>query len=253
MKTSIVMNINYQIKGEGRAIVLLHGWGGSSASLEKLQDFLAGAGFKVINLDLPGFGESDIPTKPLKLEDYVEYLAQTLTALKLEKPVLLGHSFGGKISMLYAKTYPNKISSLILVNASGIKPNNELKKNTLYYPTKVFGSVFDLPLLKQIKPLIRKLYYKLVVGEHDYVKSGPMQETMKNIIARDLDDELKDIKTPTLVIWGEKDKDTPLWQGQKLATEINDARLEVVADATHGLPLHRPDIVANLTTSFLGH
>lgn len=244
------MRINYTTKGQGKTVVLLHGWGGSSESLEKLAEELAG-NYQVVNIDLPGFGKSDVPQTPLKVEDYVEYLKEFLEQMKLRKVTLVGHSFGGKVIMLFATKYPKFLESIILINASGLKPKNSLKKTLFIVPTKVLGSIFKLPLLKQLAPTLRNIYYKLVVRERDYLNAGPMKETLKVVVNQHFDQQVIKITTPTLLIWGEKDTQTPLWMAKALAKKIQGARLEIVKGATHGLPLKQPGIVANLIKLFL--
>jgi pimeloyl-ACP methyl ester carboxylesterase len=246
------MNINYSQKGTGPDIVLLHGWGGSINSLAKIQDILVENGFRVTNFDLPGFGSSDKPNNPANTDYYVEFLHKMLKLLKIVKPILIGHSFGGQISLNYVIKYPKIAAHLILINSAGIKQSNQAKRKIFLAPTKFFGKVFSLPILNIIEPIIKKLYYILIVGERDYLNAqGVMKETMKIVIREYADDRLSTIATPTLIIWGEKDKDTPLQQAHTLAKKIKGSRLEIVKDATHGLPLHLPEVVVQLIINYL--
>lgn len=249
------MKVNYSVKGEkkGLKVILLHGWGGSINSLALLQDALVEKGYEVYNMDLPGFGESQDLSQPMSLEDYTSYIARFIKELKLEKAVLVGHSFGGKIAMTVGINNPELISGLVLINASGIKPQNSLKKVAYLIPSKLFGLIFKLPVLNIFYSVVRKIYYKLLVREQDYFKASPVQQkTMQNVVNTHLDNKVSRINSPTLIIWGSQDKQTPLWQGRKLATLIPNSRLEIVDEATHGLPLKQPAVVANLISMFLG-
>lgn len=231
--------------------MLMHGWGGSSKSLEGLQRQLAGMGFQVFNIDLPGFGESTLPKESLVLDDYVDFIRELIEKLNIYKPVLIGHSFGGKIALAFAIKYPGVASKLVLVAASGIYPKNSVKKSFMYLVAKILGAPFKLPPLSLVKPMARRLFYKLIVGEQDYLKSAGLTETFKNIISEHLNDKLKLIQTDSLLIWGTNDSYTPLWQGEEMARLIKGSRLEVVQDATHSLPLTKPDLVAKIIYTFL--
>ncbi|HLD03946.1 MAG TPA: alpha/beta hydrolase [Candidatus Dojkabacteria bacterium] len=245
------MKINYTVKGDGPPIILMHGWGGSSASLEPLQEQLAGKGFQVFNFDLPGFGQSEMLKKVMDLSDYVEFLHAFLERMNIYKPVLVGHSFGGKIAVAFAAKYGDKLARLVIIDASGINPKIEKKQRRLQRTAKFFGKVFNLPGLHFTKPLARKLFYKTIVKESDYLKAGKLKETFKNIVKEHVDLLLSKINMETLVIWGEKDGITPLWQGKKLAQGIRNARLEVIENATHNLPLVMPELVAKIISLFI--
>jgi pimeloyl-ACP methyl ester carboxylesterase len=194
------MRINYTVKGDGPTVILLHGWGGSSKSLLNLQLRLAEMGFQAFCIDLPGFGESSKPDRALVLDDYVEYLNELIEKLNIYKPVLIGHSFGGKVAMAFAIKYRNLPSKLILINSSGVNPRNERKTGFFRTVSKFFGAVFSLPGFRPVKPLFRKLFYKLVVRESDYLEANELRETLKNILREHLDAKLTLIKTETLLI-----------------------------------------------------
>lgn len=245
------MELNYSKKGEGPAIMLLHGWGGSITSLEKLQTLLADQGYQVFNFDLPGFGANSSLEKAMTLDDYVEFLSNFLKENQIFKPVLVGHSFGGKLAAAFASKHQDQLSKLVLINASGLNPRNSTKKKLMLIPAKVFGGFFSLPGINLAKPLARKLFYKFIVRERDYVSSNGLKETFLNVVNEHLDTRLVKIKAPTLLIWGEKDTYTPLWMGEKMAELIPNSRLEVVAEAKHILPKAAPEIVAKIIHAYL--
>jgi pimeloyl-ACP methyl ester carboxylesterase len=245
-------DLNFLAKGEGTPVVLLHGWGGSLNSLTGLQDIIVEhGGYRVFNLDLPGFGQSQLPEKVLTLDDYVEIIAGFIKKENLFKPVLVGHSFGGKLSAALAVTYPELVGGLVLIDASGINPHNSRRKSLFLIPAKVFGSVFSIPGLNLIKPAARSFFYKHLVRERDYLDSQNLRQTFLNIVNTHLDKVLGKIKTPTLLIWGEDDTLTPLWMGEKMAELIPDSRLEVVAGKKHILPKTSPEIVAKIILAYL--
>jgi len=90
-------NINYIQYGSGNDIVLLHGWGQNIEMMEPLaKNFKEN---RITILDFPGFGKSEEPLSPLTIYDYIEILRELLTTLKIENPILIGHSFGGRVAI----------------------------------------------------------------------------------------------------------------------------------------------------------
>lgn len=248
------MLLNYTVKGQGnKNLILLHGWGGSLDSLAPLQDeLIITKEFRVYNVEWPGFGSSKFSgNQEVSFNDYVEALIRFIKSEKILKPTLVGHSFGGKVALGLSLMQPELISSMILVNSSGIKPKNSIKRSFFLVTSKVLGIFFNLPGLRKIKPLVRKFYYKIFVREVDYLTSGNMKEILKNVLEVNFDTLLPKIKINTLIIWGEKDTQTPLWMGQTLAKGIKNAKIEIVKNTKHNLPLINPEIVATLIRLYL--
>lgn len=237
------LEIEYEQIGKGHDVLLLHGWGGNIQSLKGVQELLAARKYRVTNISLPGFGNSEAPKGAWDLKDYVLFLEELILTLKLKRATVVGHSFGGKVSIKLAAECPDLISKLVLVNSSGIKPKNSLKKSVFGVFSKVFGPI--------IPKKLKSLGYRYVVGETDYINSGVLKETFKKIVNQHVDDDATQIATPTFIIWSEKDTYVPLWMGKRLNLLIPDSLLEVVEGATHGLPLTDPQKVSSLIDNFL--
>ncbi len=243
------LKIEYSQMGEGEDLLLLHGWGGSIESLKGLQNELSKK-YKVTNISLPGFGQSEAPKISWSLKDYSLFLEELILELKLKRPILAGHSYGGKISIKLALEFPELISKLILINTSGIKPKNTLKKTIFGLGSKV-AKVLGSPLPTRIKNKIKELGYRYIVREHDYLKSGSLKETFKKIVNEHYFEELKTIKIPTLIIWSEKDSYVPVWMGVKMRNLIPNSKFIMVENQTHGLPIKNPKLVAEFIISYL--
>lgn len=198
------LSINYQIYGKGQPLILLHGWGVNFHTFDYLIDYLKD-NFTIFAIDLPGFGKSDEPKKPYNLIDYVNCINNFIIELQIDSPIVLGHSFGGRIAIKLVATKNTKISKLILVDSAGIKKRRTLEMN-----------------LKILKYKFLKKYYKLkkdatkynqlikVNGSPDFVNaSNVMKGTMTKVIKEDLRKYIKKIKNETLIIWGKDDKETP--------------------------------------------
>lgn len=229
------MRTNVQITGNGEPVLLLHGWGAQIESfapvifaLEKYR--------RVVALDLPGFGKSGFPEEAWTVDDYMEFVLSFMQAVDLKKADILCHSFGGRIAILLAAKHPEMAGRIVFVDSAGVRPRRTLR----YY-----AKVYSYKLAKRIaKHKGISSFFKAVgldaekkfknAGSTDY-KNLPecMKKTFVNVVNEDLSIYLKDIKSPSLLIWGADDADTPLWQAQKMEREIPDAGLVVLEDAGH--------------------
>ena len=246
------MKINYTVKGQNRALILMHGWGGSSSSMDALQKDLAQKGFLVFNLDLPGFGKTPLNKSVMDMNDYRDAIVEFMETKNIYQPVLIGHSFGGKLAIKLALDKPELISRIVLMSASGVKPLNDIKRS-MFSKISSFGKrIFSSKNLKNLYNPVRKFYYYYIVRERDYFDAGQkLQKTFIKINDEYYDDFLEKVKVPTLVIWGALDKVTPLWMGEKLESNIKEAKLKVIKDAKHNLPLTKPEIVSEIIYNYL--
>jgi pimeloyl-ACP methyl ester carboxylesterase len=245
------MDINYVEKGTGKPIILIHGWGGSSKSLIPLAGVLANNGFRTVTIDLPGFGSSDAPIEPFTMNDYVKMLNDLIKRLELKKPILLGHSFGGKVSMFYAVKHSGNISKMILINSSGIKPIKTTRTRISYALAKTGKFLSLIPPFLFIRPAIKYAFYRSIVRERDYYQAKNLKETFRNVINEHIDDSLSKIKTASLLLWGKEDVQTPLYQAEKLHKGLINSELDIIEGVGHSLPLIQPQIVAEHIIKFV--
>ena len=222
------LEIDYLDKGKGEVLVWLHGWakGIGKEKYQELIDNLA-RDFRVIAIDLPGFGNSDEPKKPWGVVDYTNLVKEFLDNINIEKYVLAGHSFGGRLAIVLAASEKQKIEKLILVDSAGIERKNLIMKLWL--------SLLSL-VPKKIKIILRG-----DIGSKDYREaSGVMKQSIKLVVGENLEKIIGKITVSTLIVWGSEDKTTPLWQGQLINKLINGSKLTVVEGANHGLPYRNP-------------
>ncbi len=219
------------------SIIILHGWGLQADKYEKLKQKLQVFGFKVFIPDLP-------MDKSYTLFDYEKFLLNFINKNNIIKPILLGHSFGGRIALVTVANNPDKYSKLILTGVPGYNPVPSLKVQFFYMLAKTGKIVFLLLPLSIFDKLARKFLYFLS-GSFDYYKSkGSLRQTFQNIIKTDLDVYIKNVKIPTLLIWGEKDTITPVWIAKKMHSNIKDSRLEVLANEDHSVVYKNPTLFA---------
>ena len=240
------LNISYQVAGEGDVILLLHGWGGEAASFQPLSEWLAHS-HKVYTLDLPGFGKSQMPPTAWDTSDYARFVIAFLEKFCIPKVHLIGHSFGGRISIILSAEHPEKVDKLILVNSAGIKP----PRTTKYYLRVGMAKVGKL--LRQCGASGVRLANALAAraGSKDYQEAGEMRATLVKVVNQDLRSLLPQISASTLLIWGENDKDTPVSFGKIMEKEIPDAGLVVLKAAGHFSYLDQFSQFCRIVASFL--
>ncbi len=224
------LNINYIEEGKGKHVLLLHGWGGSIQTMMPIFNILKEK-FRVVALDLPGFGNSDIPKEPWNSYDYAECINKFIEELNLNEIILFGHSHGGRISIVLASKY-NFVKKLILIDSAGIIPKRKAKYYIKVYWFKMLKKIYLTFPLKNKQEKLDKFYKKF--GSRDYRDAeGVMRQTMVKVINDNLLRLFSDIKAPTLLIWGENDEDTPLYMGEMMEKEIPDSGLVILKGAGH--------------------
>ncbi len=235
------LKINYELYGKGKeTIVLLHGWGQNIQMMKPIGDAFSKE-YNILIMDLPGFGKSDEPKEPWMLDDYVSLLHELFNELKIKNPILIGHSFGGKLSILYASKYD--VKKLVLL-ASPFK--KEIQKLSL--KTKLLKTAKKVPLLNKLEGFAKKR-----IGSTDYKNaSETMRKILVNHVNQGLEEEAKKILSPTLIIWGSEDKAVPIERAYELEKLINDAGVVVYEGCTHYAYLERLNQTINVLKSFLG-
>jgi len=245
------LRINYKIAGEGKPLLILHGWAGSSNSWIEVQKILASNGFKVICPDLPGFGKSQSPPVGWSVKDYSDFALEFVEKLGFQKINLMGHSFGGRISIKFSIFYPEKLENLILCATAGIRHNLNFYQRIIVSLARVGNYLFSRKPLRRYQDSIRNIFY-MILRQRDYLKvKGAMRETFQKIVIEDLEPDLPEIKTKTLIIWGKDDKTVPLKDAFVLKEKILQSTLEVIPKTSHTPNLEAPEKVAEIVSHFL--
>ncbi len=244
------LRINYTVGGDGPDMILMHGWGCSSATLASI-DKIARENHRVYNIDFPGFGDSDEPREVWGVERYTDFLEKFVAALGIENPILLGHSFGGRVGILYSSRHPLGVSKLVLVDAAGVKPRRSLGYYLKVYSYKAGKRFWQLVLGKEkAAKRIEKMRAKR--GSSDYNNSTPMMRAiLSKVVNEDLCSVAPAIKAPTLLIWGENDTATPLSDARKLEKLIPDSGLVSFPGCGHYSFLDNPYMFGAVLRSFI--
>ncbi len=224
--------IHCEFLGEGpRTAVVLHGWGTSMEVMRPITQHLASRGWRVLSLDFPGFGQSPPPPKAWGVPEYADATAQLLERLDVRRPLLLGHSFGGRVIIYLTGALSFSAFRLVLVGAAGIKPppGKASRKTRLFKAGKALLSLLPASLREPALERLRNHF-----GSEDYrAAKGVMRECLVKSINLDLAPFLPGIDTEALLIWGDADTATPLWQGQRMEQLLPNAGLAVIPGAGH--------------------
>lgn len=225
-------NINYEVLGEGTPVVLLHGWLTDLETMRPIAENLK-TKFKVYLIDVVGFGKSSLPEHPLNTNDFGDFLKELLEALKIENPILIGHSNGGRIIINAVGRGLVEPRKIVLMDSAGLKPKRSLKYYVKVYFFKAGKAVLNaLPNTKSVKKLKEKL--RNSVGSSDYQNSAPvLKDTMNIILNEDMRPMLPNIKAPTLLIWGALDTATPISDAKEMENVIPNAGLVTYPAGSH--------------------
>ena len=231
------LNINYIQYGKGKDIVLLHGWGQNIQMMDPLGKNLCD-NFKITILDLPGFGSSEIPKFAYNINDYTELLHEFLSELHIDNPILIGHSFGGRIAINYTSLY--KVNKLVLFGSPFIVREKKGLK------IKILKTLKNIPILDNLAETMKNY-----LGSEDYKQAkGIMREILVKTVNTDLRESASKINVETLLIWGENDTAVPVSEAKELENTIKDSAL-IVLPGTHYCYLENLNHVVSILEHFL--
>lgn len=249
MNEQIVVNgqlISYWSKSKqpnNGCLLFLHGWRSNKEIwnnlISKLQEQ------NIYAVDLPGFGQSQIPKGPMTVGDYAETVNEFIKKLDLKNVVVIGHSFGGRVGIKLASEFPSAISRLVLVDSAGFAMDST-KKTTMNFAAKIAKPFFKPKFMQGL----RKSIYKQI-GAEDYVATPELQKTFVNVTAEDLTQDMQKISCQTLIITGENDADTPVDFGRKMQSLIPNSKFLILPKAGHFSFLDQPEYFLKELLSFV--
>ena len=218
--------------------MFLHGWGGSIDSYRGIANVLSQK-YRCILVDFAGFGETKEPELPYTLSDYTKDLDTLLDELNIKRCFFVAHSFGGRVALDYSSRSNMSaiLDGMVLCDVAGMKPRRSIR-----YYTRVVRYKIKKRLGLDVSNM----------GSSDYRQlSTVMRGTFVNIVNEHLEDRLHNIHTPTLLIWGDKDMDTPMYQAYRLKKGIEDSALIVFPNRGHFAYLEEGGRVVKIIDSFV--
>ncbi|MFC1959317.1 alpha/beta fold hydrolase [Chloroflexota bacterium] len=249
-------------------LVLLHGIGSSAENWSWVMPYLT-AHYRIIALDLPGYGLSPIPAaqeqKTLSLETTAHILEQVITQLGLAKFVLVGHSMGAGIALQYSLDYPEHVQKLVLIAPNGFGKHIDFGSKLLTLPGV---ELLFKPSRALIKSGLRQIVRQPIIEEdtfvdimyHQYRRPGAWQWHLallriginfggqkKLFTSR----ELSGFQVKTLLIWGSHDPLFPIAHAQSAHKRIPASTLHIIDDVGHNPPIEKPKIVVDFIENFV--
>lgn len=236
------ITLYYEKYGDNnKSIVILPGWGDTRKTFNYMISFLKDY-FTVYILDYPGFGNSPFPSYDLTVYDYSNIIYEWIKDLKIDNPVLIGHSFGGRIITTLLGYYKYNFTSIIYLNSAGVLPKKKFKRKIRTMVYKFLKKLkFFLPKKYKDKYL-KYLFSKFASTDYQNL-SDQMKKTFQNIVNLDLTPYLKEINAKVLLIWGNNDDSTPLRDAKIMHKNIKDSELIILNKAGHFSYLDYPILV----------
>lgn len=252
--------LHYTDEGTGYPVLMIHGFGGSVRNFSKIAENLKGQ-YRVIRVDLPGFGLSDLPdmgSKPDYVKMYHDYVSFMLDTLHLDSVYVMGNSMGGGIAWIAAADHPDKVKKLVLMNSAGYDVAN-ISGKLVMFKYKSVGHVFDrgMPMFMSEDGL-KKCYADpgkadssiWTMNNHFSNREGNIKNMLALARAGQFPDstEITKIQCPTLIIWGKQDAVIPVAHAQKFHRDIKNSRVIIYDPCGHVPMLERSD---DVTRDFL--
>jgi pimeloyl-ACP methyl ester carboxylesterase len=257
--------------GSGPPVLFVHGLGGSWQNwLENLVQ-TAGAGYRAIAVDLPGFGHSELPAQKVSISGYGRWIDELLSALEVDEPVrLVGNSMGGFIGCEVAIQFPARVERLVLVSAAGISIEEQRNDAAMagLYRTERIGKLVTTWVAAQSdtlarRPGLRKALLRFVAAHPDRLDARLVAEQVRGtgtdgflpaldaLTSYPIRSRLPEIACPTLIVWGRLDQLVPVRDADVFEQLIPDSRKVVFEDTGHVAMLEQPDRFNRLLLDFL--
>ena len=237
-------------RGDGSPVLLLHGWGTSAELFLPIVNGLQ-AGHRLIAPDLPGFGDTPPPAVPWSVHDYAGWVVALLDRLGVPHCDVIGHSNGGRIGIVVAAEHPERVRRLVLTDSSGIRPRRGLRYR---YRVATYKGLRRAQHATALPRAVRDAAQGRADrrGSDDFrAASGTMRATLVRLVNEDLTQLLPRVAAPTLLIWGDRDADTPLRDARVMEGLIPDAGLVVFEGAGHFAYLEQPARFCTVVDVFL--
>ena len=227
---------NYIDKGQGQVIILLHGLMGGLSNFKDVTDFFSDKGYNVVIPELPIY---DLPIKETTVTVFSDFLEDFIKYKNFKNVILLGNSLGGHVGLIYSNKHPNSVKSLVLTGSSGLYENSMgesyPKRENYDYIKRKTQEVFYNPKVAT-KEIVDEVF-ETVNNRDKLVRTLAIA---KSAIRHNMAKELPNIKTPTLLIWGENDLVTPPEVAYEFNSLLPNSKLKWIKNCGHAPMMEHP-------------
>lgn len=235
--------------GAGAATLVLHGWGATKELMLPVAQRLGG--LRCVIPDLPGFGGTAAPPDAWGADDYARWVVDLLDRLGVDRVHVIGHSHGGRVAIALAAAHPQRVHRLVLVDSAGIRPRRGIGHHWRVRAFKLLRwSAAQGWMPRRARVAAQRRAERR--GSADYrAATGTVRSSMVRLVNEDLRPSLPRIAAPTLLIWGERDAETPLADAHIMERSISDAGLVVFEGRGHFAYAEEPDRFSRIVETFL--
>ena len=220
-------------KKSSTKFVLLHGWGHSLKNLLPIAEQLSD--YDCYLIDLPGFGESPIPSEVLSVSNYTTKIADFIQNhfSASDNVYVIGHSFGGRIAIYLGANYPNLLRGIFVLAGAGLRKHKKLLKQLIVSGAHGLRTLYKFIGRDVMTSSIYRKYYQKYASQ-DYKNANPMmREILKKTILENLAPIARNVSVPTLLIYGENDVVTPAYFGKRYNKLIKNSKLYILPTFDH--------------------
>jgi pimeloyl-ACP methyl ester carboxylesterase len=255
LKTGVRLHYAYKGDPSGTPVIMLHGFTDSWFSFSRVLPLLDNK-YRVYILDQRGHGDSDRPMGGYALPQFAGDVVAFMDAMNIKQATIVGHCMGSFVAQHVASEAPDRVSKLVLIASATNLRNDTVRelqreigglKDTAPVP-ETFARDFQSSTI--YSPLPTE-FVQAVVKESVKVPVHVWREVVAELLAPEADVQLKKIKTPTLIVWGEKESLFPRSEQDRLVSELRHATLKVYPETGHALHWERPERFARDLQAFI--
>jgi pimeloyl-ACP methyl ester carboxylesterase len=223
-----VFHLDGNVGADTPLLVWAHGWGHSHANLLPVAKAMQSLGRSAL-VDFPGFGASPPPPEAWGTADYADACAEWLASLPPGRRLWIAHSFGCRVGLQLAARHPNMIDGLFLIAAAGLQPRRSLRARLRFVARRwAFQTLRSLVPEGPARERLRRRF-----ASADYARAGPLRPILSKTVAEDLSEVAERVRCPSVLVYGEQDRETPPEMGERLRGLIPDSRLYVLRGFDH--------------------